>query len=308
MYEPVSAHLTQNPCYQANVNKSDSRYVLFQQRGPLGGMLHSVGCAQPSAAAFLKTWNKSTYTNSCVHGVIDANTGVGYEALPPNYRGWHGGGACNNTHLGIEMCESGYIKYTGSGAKFEVLDLQKAREDCTRAYNTAVQWFARLAKDWNWDVDTAIISHKEGGQQGVASQHIDPEHYWSGLGMPYTMNGFRADVKKAMAKNMTADELEEFVTEILDKQFWDRWKESYDRKMQELTDNDAGKWSKDARDWAVENGIVSGVGTFDDGTTNYAWQRPLTREQYVQMEYKQATGNGQQASGDDDTSSVSPKG
>ena len=27
-------------------------------------------------------------------------------------RGWHGGGSSNNTHIGVEMCEPGCIKYT----------------------------------------------------------------------------------------------------------------------------------------------------------------------------------------------------
>lgn len=202
MIEIVKRHLTQNPCYKANVNKADSRYVLFQQRGPQGGVLHSVGCPQPSALSFINAWDKPTYTNSCVHGVIDAETGIGYETLPPNFRGWHGAsgpnGSVNNTHIGIEMCESRWIKYT-SGAKFEVLDLAKARADCKRAYETAVYWFAKLAKEWHWNVDSAIISHYEGGKKGIASTHADPEHYWNGLGMSYTMNGFRADVKRQMA-------------------------------------------------------------------------------------------------------------
>ena len=102
----VQSFVTKNPCYQANVNKADSRYTTFQQRGPLGGMLHSVGCAQPKASVFINLWNVATQDNVCVHGVIDANDGTAYQCLPWNYRGWHGGGSSNNTHLGVEMCES----------------------------------------------------------------------------------------------------------------------------------------------------------------------------------------------------------
>lgn len=210
----IESFLTKNPCWTANVNKADSRYIKFQTEGPKGGMLHSVGCAQPSAMVFIKRWNSQSYTNACVHGFIDANTGDAYQTLKWNYRGWHGGGACNNTHIGIEMCESAYIHYTGA-AKFEILDLTKAQADCRRSYNTAVELFAMLAKMWNWNVDKDILSHAEGYRRGIATNHGDPEHYWRGLNMPYTMDGFRADVKKKMEDeiDMTKDELNQLLKE-----------------------------------------------------------------------------------------------
>lgn len=202
--ELVRYFLTQNPCYVANVNKADNRYTTFQSRGPLGLMLHSVGCAQPNATVFLKGWNKPTYDRACVHGIIDANTGVAYQCLPWNYRGWHGGGSSNNTHVGVEMCESKYIRYLVKGdpgyspGKFAILDKTKARADCKRCYDTAVELFAFICKQYNLDPLTAICSHKEGHSLGIASNHGDPEHYWKGLGMSYTMDGFRQAVKAAI--------------------------------------------------------------------------------------------------------------
>lgn len=50
----VESFLTKNPCYSANMSNADDRYTTFQQRGPLGLVLHSVGCAQPSAEVFVK--------------------------------------------------------------------------------------------------------------------------------------------------------------------------------------------------------------------------------------------------------------
>lgn len=217
----VKNYLTKNPCYKNNVNKADSRYTTFQTRGPLGGMLHSVGCAQPSAQVFLNVWNNENYSYSCVHGVIDANTGTAYQCLPWNYRGWHGGGSSNNTHIGVEMCESKHIRYLlpeESGyapGKFVVLDAAKAKADCTRAYVTAVELFAMLALLYKWNVDTAIVSHYEGGRQGIASGHGDPEHYWRGLGMSYTMDGFRAAVKAKMEEEngMTEQQIKDFIVQ-----------------------------------------------------------------------------------------------
>jgi len=48
-----------------------------------------------------------------------------------------------------------------------------------------------------------------------------------------------------------------------------------------LQDNDAGEWSREAREWAVKTGLVEGGGTMEDGTVNFMWQDFLTREQMV---------------------------
>lgn len=202
--EIIKSYLTKNPCYVNNVDRIDGRYRKFQDEGPKGGMLHSVGCAQPDASAFIEKWNRPDYDRACVHAFIDANSGVIFQTLPWNYRGWHCAGTANNTHIGVEMCESKYIKYT-SGAKFEILNKAKAVEDCVRTYHAAVELFAMLAKKYNWDVDKDIISHNEGGKKGVASTHADPEHYWKGLGMPYTMDGFRKAVKEKMNSETSID-------------------------------------------------------------------------------------------------------
>ena len=49
----IQSILTQNPCYTAG------RKITVK-----GLMLHSVGCPQPSAAVFVKTWNNANYTSA----------------------------------------------------------------------------------------------------------------------------------------------------------------------------------------------------------------------------------------------------
>lgn len=182
---------TKNQCYQ--VGKS---FV------PKGLMLHSVGCNQPSAKVFVTQFNafQPNGRQICVHGFIDANNGEVYQTLPWTMRGWHGGGASNDTHIGVEMCEPACIKYT-RGAAFTCSDLTTARKNCTTAYNSAVELFAYLCKNFNFNplADGVIISHSEGHKRGIASNHGDPEHLWRGLGMSYTMDGFRKDVAAAMS-------------------------------------------------------------------------------------------------------------
>lgn len=186
-----------NQCYKNNVNKADSRYTAFQKRGPEGLMLHSVGCAQPSAKVFADQWNKSGI-EVAVHAVLQAD-GTVYQCLPWNYRGWHCAGSANNTHVGVEMTEPSQIKYTG-GSTFAVLDKAKAKAQAKGTYETAVQLFAQLCTEYGLDPlgHGVIISHHEGYTRGVASNHGDPEHLWRGLDLSYTMDGFRRDVKATM--------------------------------------------------------------------------------------------------------------
>lgn len=181
--------LTKNPCYTAG------KKITVK-----GLMLHSVGTPQPSASVFIKAWNKPEYNRACVHAFIDGNNGKVYQTLPWNHRGWHGGGKCNNTHIGVEMCEPACIKYT-KGNTFTCTDKVKARAVVQRTYDTAVLLFAHLCEKYKLNPMTDIISHKEGAAKGIASNHSDPEHLWKQLGMGYTMNTFRKAVKAAMSKN-----------------------------------------------------------------------------------------------------------
>lgn len=154
-------------------------------------MLHSVGCPQPSAKVFVQNWNRKDFKDACVHAFIDGNTGEVYQTLPWNHRGWHGGGKCNNTHIGVEMCEP----------------VGDDKAVVQRTYDTAVLLFAHLCKQYNLNplADGVIISHSEGHKRGIASNHSDPEHLWNKFGMGYTMDGFRKAVSVAMGTNPIKD-------------------------------------------------------------------------------------------------------
>lgn len=188
----VQSIMTKNPCYTAG------RKITVK-----GLMLHSVGCPQPNAAVFIKNWNTPSYGTACVHGFIDGNDGTVYQTLPWNHRGWHCAsgpkGSGNNTHIGVEMCEPASIRYTG-GSSFTCSNLSAARTSVKKTYEAAVELFAYLCKLYglNPTADGVIISHREGHARGIASNHGDPEHLWNGLGMGYTMNTFRKDVKEKM--------------------------------------------------------------------------------------------------------------
>ena len=182
-----------------NILANNSCYLAGKTIQVKGLMLHSVGCPQPSAMAFVKSWNNPTI-QACVHGFIDANTGVVYQTLPWAHRGWHAGGTANNTHIGVEMCEPDCITYS-AGATFTCSDVARARVMVERTYKTAVELFAHLCREFNLNplADGVILAHSEGYKRGLASNHADPEHLWKGLKMPYTIDGFRKDVNTAMS-------------------------------------------------------------------------------------------------------------
>ena len=188
----VESILTRNPCY------TSGRKITVK-----GLMLHSVGCPQPKASAFINSWNSPVHDSSCVHGFIDGNDGTVYQTLPWNHRGWHCGsgskGSGNNTHIGVEMCEPACIRYT-AGSNFTCSNPAEARATAKRTYEAAVELFAYLCKKYSLDplADGVVISHKEGHSRGIASNHGDPEHLWAQLGMGYTMDSFRKAVKAAM--------------------------------------------------------------------------------------------------------------
>lgn len=204
----IESLLTNNPCYTANIDAANhpndvnaAKYIAFQNRGPLGIVLHSVGCAQPSASGFVRRWNSATYDRACVHAFIDANTADIYQTLPWNFRAWHVGGDANNTHIGVEMCESSGIKYRGVTDRFDVIDRETACKHAKTTYKTAVELFAYLCKTYSLDPLKCgvILSHNECHKRGIGSEHSDPEHYWTQIGLDYTMDGFRKDVKSAMS-------------------------------------------------------------------------------------------------------------
>ncbi len=183
-FSKVKSYLTKNPCY------TEGTKIKVK-----GLMLHSVGEPRPTADYYIRKWNKKTYKRACVHGFINATDGTLYQTLPWNRRGWHAGGAANNTHIGIEMCEPANIRYTTARTVVSE-DILSSRRDARRTYFSAVELFAELCDRYNLDPleDGVIISHSEGYKLRTASNHADPEHLWKGLGLDFTMDGFRQDV------------------------------------------------------------------------------------------------------------------
>lgn len=182
----IEAFAVKNKCYQAGAPLT-----------PRGIMLHSVGCAQPSAAAFARSFNQYQPggMSVCVHAFAQVD-GTVYQTLPWETIAWHCGGSANSTHIGVEMTEP------SAG-----MTRSEAAEQIAGTYHTAVELFAELCKQYELDPaqDGVIIGHAEGHRRGVASNHADPDYLWGAYSMGYTMDGFRRDVAEAM-KNGAREE------------------------------------------------------------------------------------------------------
>lgn len=200
----VNYYLTKNPYF------NDGRWITGSAFK--GFILHSVGVGQPDPMVFIRNWNSPNFTYAGISGFIGADTtyitAPCLETKGRVKRMPHAGKtATNNSYIGFEMCEPGTIRYTGTGAAFVVNNLASAQAYCRQTYANAVELFAKLCNfhGKNPLAPGVIYSHNEAGKLGIASGHIDPEHLWKGLNLPYTMDGFRRDVYKKMNESEDDD-------------------------------------------------------------------------------------------------------
>lgn len=178
---------TENDCYKAGKTIT-----------PKGIMVHSTGSNNPWLKRYVgpddgllgkneyeNHWNQPMSRKVCVHAFIgkmaDGSIAT-YQTLPWNYRGWHAGGAANNTHIGFEICEDGLTDST----YFK------------KVYQEAVELCAYLCKMYGL-TEKDIICHCEGAGRRIASAHADVMHWFPKHGK--SMDTFRADVKALLNKD-----------------------------------------------------------------------------------------------------------
>jgi len=177
---------TNNACYKAG------RTIT-----PKGILVHSTGANNPNLKRYVgpddgllgknqnnNHWNqdKPDGRQVCVHafiGKLNDGSIATYQTLPWNHRGWHAGGAANDTHIGFEICEDGLTDASYFSA----------------VYKEAVDLCVYLCKQYGL-TENDIICHSEGHKLGVASNHGDVMHWFPRHGK--SMDTFRADVKSGL--------------------------------------------------------------------------------------------------------------
>ena len=179
--------LTENDCYKSN-----------RQIKPIGIMVHSTGANNPNLRRYINPddgflgvnsygnhWNQPN-VKKCVHAMIgrDKEGKVKiYQTLPWNWRGWHAAsglsGSANNTHISFEILED---------------DLQN-KYYFENVYTAAVELCAYLCKLYDLKVSN-VIGHYEGALFGIASNHVDPSHWFKLYGK--SMDIMRQDIAKLL--------------------------------------------------------------------------------------------------------------
>ena len=185
----IQKFMTQNDCYQAN-----------QKIRPQGILVHSTATPGVMAFEWFEKWNKSykngeTTRQVCVHAFLDDKDI--YQYLPWDHRGWHAGGAANNTHIGFEICEPEGFSYS-HGANMVGYDIEKHQDYFRKVFDKAVELCVYLCKMFDL-TENDIITHSEGYQLGIASNHADVMHWFPKHGE--SMDSFRVAVKKGLNAN-----------------------------------------------------------------------------------------------------------
>jgi hypothetical protein len=149
------------------------------------------------------------------------------------------------------------------------------------AYNALIELLVDICQRNNikallWKGDKSLI-----GQ--VDKQNMTVHRWFAAKACPgdwlYSRHGKIAEAvnKRLNATNTGTEDDDMDVT---------RFKELWGEMRKELQDNDCGTWSKDAREWVVNNGLIAGNGTTINGEPNCMWQDMLTREQLAQVLYR----------------------
>ena len=171
-----------------------------------GFFLHDIATQQPDPNVMRTVFDKENHTNSAINGFIGDReiiiTAPCLETPGRVKRMPHACSPANNGYVGFEMCNPATLKFNSNHTKFTVdaADLPAAKAYVAACYQNAVYLFAMLCWYHGKDPleDGVILSHKEGGKRGIASDHGDPEGLWDGLSMGYTMDGFRNEVALKM--------------------------------------------------------------------------------------------------------------
>lgn len=177
-------------------------YIAHEKYNPIGIMLHTIGCPQPSAKVLIHNWNQENFTNGCPHAFVDAGKEqTVYQTLPWEIKGNHANGFGDDYYVGIVLCEPRGIRYTGK-YQFDVTKKENVTRGITNTYETAVQLCAKLCILYGFDPLQNIISYDETTYSRIGYRNKSPEHLWTGANTEYTMNRFREDVKAKIADEM----------------------------------------------------------------------------------------------------------
>ena len=239
---------------------------------PQGCVNHSVGCAQPKAEVFFNSMNKASagWGVNAILGDFHLGEGRIILALDLHGRPWGCGagknGSWNNTKIQWEVCEP--AGHTYAGGTMIGYDAQKNQVFFDRMWKMLIAWNVYCVVKLGYPV-SGISDHAESYRAGYGSNHGDMGHWLPKHGK--SMNDLRTEVQAVL------DGKEDEEMDV--KQFKELWLQM----RKELQDNDSSDYSAEARQWAVDNGLVAGNSAVE---FNGMWEDMMTREQFVTVLYR----------------------
>ena len=286
--------------------KNSTCYKQTRTMTPVGVLWHSTGANNPNLKRYvqpyetdanynemIKILGKNTNKNDWNHISHQAglNCWVGklangevstVQTMPWNYRPWGCGsgskGSCNNGWIQFEICEDGL----------------NDRNYFDKVYKEACEITAYLCKMYNLNPHgtvrmngvniPVILCHADSYKLGFGGNHGDVLHWFSRFGK--TMNDVRNDVAALMnstntivpstpvAPNKPEIEEEEEMTQEQFNTMMNNW-------IAEQATKEPGDWSKEQREWAERNGLITGN---EKGQKMY--KKMLTREEFITVLYR----------------------
>jgi len=257
----TTRYMTRNDCYNAG-----------RKITPSGIMVHSTATPGVMAEALFRAWNKSyrageMSTQVCVHAFVD-DSGV-LQCLPWDHRGWHCGGAANNTHISFEICEPAGFKYVNN--TMTGYDVHAQEPYFRTVWKNAVELCVYLCKLYGL-TEQDIICHSEGYILNIASNHADVMHWFPRHGE--NMGTFRKAVKIALNEsedeNMTQDTFNKLMN---------AWQDQNDPFYKTL--DDVPTYWKDDAAALVKAGAIKGDGINSLGVRQSTLKAAIINKRYA---------------------------
>lgn len=242
---------------------------------PIGCVNHSIGVAQPSVEVIFNGMNSTDaiWGVNAILGDFHLGEGKILVTLKDYTRPWGcasgNKGSWNNSKIQWEVCEP-----EGHNYKYGQMigyDVEKNQAYFDRMWKMLVAWNVYMIDKYGYSV-SGISDHAEAYNAGYGSNHSDMGQWLPKHGK--SMDALRREVQ-AILNNKEDDKMS--IKDFID--FMNQYRD-------ELQDNDADEYSKEAREWAISTGLIKGSGVDENGDPNNMWKDFLTREQFITVLYR----------------------
>lgn len=214
-------------------------------------------------------WFNNIAAGASAHYIVDDFEII--QAVEDSDKSWHCGGSkykntkggkfygiCTNSNsIGIEMSSNNNSGKAYKDCSSDDKDWFFTEETLEKTADLVVYLMEK------YDIPLSnVIRHYDVTGKICPAPFVHEEAQWT---------NFKKRIENKLCENKKENDI------MKDEEF----KKLFDELRKELQDNDSSAWSKDAREWAVNYGLVKG-----DGSGNYMWEDFITREQLVTILYR----------------------